>query len=169
MWADNPIFGVGAGQFKWRVRQYERLSSYWISDEFTKSLDGREAHSLYFSLLADLGIVGVVLYSALVFKMYQSLRLIVRAEKALQHPAAQQALKRQDQSSIDSQRIFEASLLARAIICSMAAYFVTGTFISVLYYPHLWLMVGFTVILGNVAGIVPGAENRDKKHVGAHI
>jgi hypothetical protein len=37
-----------------------------------------------------------------------------------------------------------------AISASVIAYLVTGTFISVLYYPSLWLLIAFGIALRNV-------------------
>ena len=40
-----------------------------------------------------------------------------------------------------------------AIAGSLTAYFVTGIFISVLYYPCFWIMMGFVVALKNIVAL----------------
>jgi hypothetical protein len=41
----------------------------------------------------------------------------------------------------------QAGLLANAMLVSMAAYLVTGAFISVLYYPPFWYLIAFVLTL----------------------
>jgi O-antigen ligase len=148
MWKHNPIFGVGAGQYKWNTVAYERMTSYWVSDNLTKTLAGREAHSLYFSLLADLGIVGAALYALLVWGILRTLTKIIRA--GMSGPKLKRDSKKNDTSEIINVEYQpEGVLLAKALIGSTLAFLVSGAFISVVYYPHLWLIAGFVVVLKN--------------------
>ena len=56
MWKANPVFGVGQGNYNWNVHFYEDLN---VTGQ---SSGGRAAHSLYFTLLPELGLLGVTLY-----------------------------------------------------------------------------------------------------------
>lgn len=147
MFLDNPVLGVGAKQFAWNVDSYQRQTSYWISEQFTKSLQGREAHSLYFSLIPDMGIVGTVVFCLLIGSMTKKLfgirreyrRLFMRYKKPSEEEAAQ------------LEKLLGCELLAKAMLIAMAGFFVSGAFISVLYYPHIWFLAAFVAVLDAVA------------------
>ena len=147
MWADNPFFGVGIEQFKWNVGRYEKLTSYWVSDKLTKSLQGREAHSVYFSLLADLGLVGVAIYAGLLITLFRVLNRVAVAGRALDLAEARRGGRGKSVADDPQSFVAEGAVYARAILSSILAFLVTGTFISILYYPNLWLIVGFTVVI----------------------
>ena len=52
MFLANPVFGVGQGNFPWTVGEYLGGRTWQ-----TKSLAGRQAHSMYFTLLPELGLL----------------------------------------------------------------------------------------------------------------
>jgi O-antigen ligase len=63
MFLENPILGVGQGNYPWHVVDIEnKLGVQWIE----RSLGGRAAHSLYFTLMPELGLVGLMLYGTLI-------------------------------------------------------------------------------------------------------
>jgi probable O-glycosylation ligase (exosortase A-associated) len=126
---DNPILGVGTGNYGTHSGPY-----HMALPDFERGmpvLAGRAAHSLYFTLLPELGLVGAVLFGLLVAGAFKSLR---RCERLLD--AA---------SDDDAQRDL---LLARSIRASLICYLAAGAFISVLYYPQFWYTIGIIVALG---------------------
>lgn len=128
MFVDNPILGVGAGNYPWTVHIYQLRRSMFSTQE--KVLGGREAHSLYFTLLPELGLVGTLLFLGIVLSLNSRLRNVcVRVEK----------------SSRESDRAETFALAAIAMRCSLVTFLINAVFISVLYYPHLWYLIGFTV------------------------
>lgn len=118
MFKDNPL-GVGPGNFPVRFEEYQ-------PDSFTRGMWGRQAHSLWFTLLPELGIPGLLLYLSL-------LRLNLRDLWYLRK------LPRED----DNSRF--AYFLSVAFVASLAGYFASGTFLSVLYYPHYWYLTAMIV------------------------
>ncbi len=132
----NPVFGVGQGNLPWEFGSYEPAQGF-----MGRSLAGRAAHSLYFTLLPELGLVGAVIFVAMVCAILRRLRGVIAQARSL----------------ADSPRGREAGRLAalsKAFLVSLVGYLVSGAFISVLYYPHFWLLGGFAVALDNVASKV---------------
>jgi O-antigen ligase len=97
-----------------------------------KILGGRTAHSLYFTLLPELGTLGVVVFSGLLITLCR--RCV--AMRARAGPSAASS-----GHELSSDRI-KFDLLAKAMLSSLVAYMVTGAFITVLYYPPFWHLVG---------------------------
>jgi probable O-glycosylation ligase (exosortase A-associated) len=129
MYVDNPVFGVGAGNYPWRVAYYE-LQSKGRSPS-GRLHGGRAAHSLYFTLLPELGTLGLALFVVALTSAIKRLRRIARDE-------AKRNLGR-------GTSLAEAS--ARATIVAFIAYLSAGMFVSVLYYPHFWYLVAIAVAL----------------------
>jgi O-antigen ligase len=123
MWAANPLFGVGPGNFGATIHsQYSYLRT-------TSGILASAAHSLYIETIAELGLAGALPVFALVFLF---LRLNARTRKlALASDAA-------------GRRSFEYCL-ASGLDLAMMGYLVSGAFLSVLYYPHLWVLLGLSV------------------------
>ncbi len=70
MFLANPVFGVGQGNFPWTIGDYLGTRTWQ-----TKSLAGRQAHSLYFTLLPELGLVGVMIFGAMIYSNYKDTRV----------------------------------------------------------------------------------------------
>lgn len=131
MFLDNPVMGVGQGNYPWNVGVYEDKMD--LTEGFhERSLAGREAHSLYFTLMPELGLIGVVLFASMVFLTVRDLRYIQRSP-ANAKTAADGPL--------------EITSIATALEASLVGYLASGVFLSVLYYPNFWLLMGFAVSL----------------------
>jgi probable O-glycosylation ligase (exosortase A-associated) len=120
MYKDNPVIGVGAGNFPWNVDRYQALTDWWGT---AKPLGGRQVHSMYFEVLADLGTLGILLFLYIVYKLPFKLNKI-----------RNQLLKDRDD-------LLWLKRLIQGLIASMSVYAVGGAFISVAYYPHLVIWV----------------------------
>lgn len=139
MFLDNPMFGVGQGNFPWAIGEYMGGRTWQ-----TKSLAGRQAHSLYFTLLPELGLVGVMIFGAMVYVNYRDTRvknLVLRTSSAVS--------ARRDEADIQDLQISRATLYGNAILGGMIGYLATSTFISTLYYPTFWIMMALAVALRN--------------------
>lgn len=123
MFKDHPL-GVGPNNFPVWFPEYQTAH---FGD---RNLWGRAAHSLWFTLLPELGIPGVLLYLSL-------LRANVRDIRYLKN------IKNLSSDERDTYRF--AHFLSLAFATSMAGYFASGTFISVLYYPHYWYLTAMIV------------------------
>lgn len=126
MFLDNPM-GVGGNNFPVRFPEYQ-------TDYFKRGMWGRVAHSIWITLLCDTGIFGTIIYLLLLRYNVKDVLFLRRISFTKDDP--------------DLQYIHSLSL---AMIASMVGYFVSGTFISVLYYPHYWYMTGIIVAAARIA------------------
>ena len=136
MFLANPIIGVGQGNFPWVFEEYQGERTF-----FGKSIAGRAAHSAYFTLLPELGLVGTVIFLSMLFFTRRDLGQIYK----IFSPDAEVNAA----DGLDRKRLF---YLARAMEGSLIGFLVSSIFISTLYYPSLWVMLGFVVALRNLAG-----------------
>lgn len=139
MFLDNPLFGVGQGNFPWAIGEYMGGRTWQ-----TKSLAGRQAHSLYFTLLPELGLVGVMIFGAMVYLNYRDTRI-----KEFRPPTSRPVFGRGDNADIVDLELLRASLYGNAILGGMIGYLATSAFISTLYYPTFWIMMALAVALRN--------------------
>src|SRR5947208_6623035 len=122
MFLDNPVIGVGQGNFPARFGDYEGEERL-----YGRTRVWRVAHSLYFTLLPELGLVGAFIF----FRMLYWIR--------------------RDLAAIRGSNMAPAVLpLAYAMEASLVGFLVSGAFISTLYYPNFWVTMGFVVALRRV-------------------
>lgn len=126
MFLDNPL-GVGGNNFQFQFPKYQ-------GDSFHRSMYGRVAHSLWFTLIPELGIFGIILYFSLLFF---NIKTILNMRKMAF------VLPEVEKKFIHS--------LSYSLLACFAGYFASGTFLSVLYYTHYWTL---TVVVGASAAIV---------------
>ena len=127
MFVDNPVFGVGVGNYPWRVAEYEILSGSNYGQR--KMLGGRAAHSLYFTLLPETGSAGTLVVLGLLVGFFKNVR---------RRPEFQDIPESREWHFLDGAR--------RAIQVSMVGFLVTAIFISVLYYPQMWYLIGLGLV-----------------------
>ncbi len=120
MFLDNPL-GVGGNNFLVRFDEYQ-------TDYFKRGMWGRVAHSIWFTLLPELGLGGVIIFG---FMLYYNIRDAFH-------------LKRISIPAMKRETIY-LNQLGQAFIASLAGFFASATFLSVLYYAHYWYMLGFIV------------------------
>jgi O-antigen ligase len=137
MFLANPILGVGQGNFPWTSGEY-LAGRTWQ----TRSLSGRQAHSLYFTLLPELGLVGVIIFGSMIYLNYRD----TRVSKVLRRPLY--GIAKGPVEPVDMQ-ISRAVLYGNALLGGMIGYLVTSAFISTLYYPTFWIMMALIVALRN--------------------
>lgn len=131
MFLDYPILGVGPSNYAWRSGEYHiALPDFEPGDPV---IAGRAAHSLYFALLPEYGLVGSGVFFALLVTV---MRRLNRCERVLMQPA--------QAGDGDAETNF---LVARALRASIIGYLTAGAFISVLYYPQFWFTLGFVIAL----------------------
>lgn len=151
MFVENPILGVGAGNYEWTNHLYAHLSPLYTPKR--KILGGRAAHSLYFTLLPELGFVGTAIYCAIVLGLMQ------RYRKFRSFFNSQQT---------KSEDLLRFMLLYKAVTASAVAFLITGAFITVLYYPPFWHLVGLSVALYRISRTTfPGFK--DSFHLSAKL
>lgn len=127
---DNPIFGVGPNNYPWTSFEYFHLSPYFV--EGARNRAGRQAHSLYFTLIPELGLFGIFVFFSLIAIFYKKMFNIRKSFR---------------NDHLNSEYVG----LADALIVGMAGFLVSGIFISVLYYPIMWHLLGIGVALATIA------------------
>lgn len=141
MFLDNPVIGVGQDNFQVRFGDYEgeeRL--YGVTRVW------RVAHSLYFTLLPELGLVGGFIFFRMLYWIWKDLVGIRRSTP---------------QRFKEAQNMAPTILpYAHAIEVSLIGFLVSSIFISTLYYPNFWVAMGFVVALRRIVTLEPsrGAE-----------
>ncbi len=125
MFLDNPL-GVGGNNFQTRFPEYQ-------GNRFSKSMWGRVAHSLWFTLIPELGIFGIIIYFRLLFYNIKDTFI----------------LKGIDVNNNPDLKYLHA--LSLSFLASLAGFFAAASFISVLYYPHYWYLTAIIVASKNIS------------------
>jgi len=128
---DYPILGVGTKNYGIRAPEYEDRERAEFEGVH---LWGREAHSLYFTLIPEQGLVGIMLFTALITGCFGAYR----------------RLRRQGREHPDDPASVSAMAVASGLMAGLVGSLVTGAFISVLYYPVIWVLAGMFAALDAV-------------------
>lgn len=130
MFLDNPIIGVGQGNFPWNFEKYEPPEGFG-----GRLHGGMVAHSIYFTLIPELGIIGTFLFFGILWRSYKDISDKIRQ------------IQRRTETMQQKNNTLCYYILA--IQGALFAYLVSGVFLSTLYYPHFWLMIAFIVSAAN--------------------
>ncbi len=125
MFLDSPIVGVGPGNFPYRFAEFEGTMRW-----YRRSLAGRVAHSAYLTLLPELGLVGLWLVAAMVIGGCRGMVLVRR-------------LARRSVTALSRDSLRFSTSLSLALEGALIGFLVSSAFISSLYYPSLWVLLGF--------------------------
>jgi putative inorganic carbon (HCO3(-)) transporter len=129
MFAGHPFLGVGPGNFA-----PEYLSEHPLLEREHR-LMAIVPHSIYVETLSELGIIGLIVLAA-VCSLVPVLN--ARTRKLLRS------------AGVEKSRRFEYNL-AWGLDLALIGYLVSGAFITVLYYPHLWILLGLTAAVHSAA------------------
>ena len=149
MFLYNPIIGIGQGNFPWTFEIYEAGRRF-----HDRSMGGRAAHNAWVTLAAELGLAGIIITGGMLFQCYRDLKWI----RMRFSPTNSKQERDQIVRAGEDVRMY----LARAMEGSLIGFIVSGVFISILWYPALWIMVAFVVALRNISetqseGALPAA------------
>ena len=135
MFRDHPVLGVGPGNYRYNNVHYEKARELALG----RHVWGVAAHSLYFTLLPEFGLVGTALFTAMIVHGIRERRRLNRACRArLLTPLL---------SPNDRERATALLQFSAAMDASLLTFLVTGSFITVLYYPHVWLLTAFSAAM----------------------
>ena len=160
MFLSNPIIGIGQKNYPWTFEVYEAGRTF-----HERSLAGREAHNAWVTLIAELGLVGIIIVGGMLVQCYRDLKWI----RTRFSPADSRQKRGQIVQAGEDVRMY----LARAMEGSLIGFIVSGVFISILWYPALWIMIAFVVALRNISetqseGALP-AVIQTKRHWGVPL
>ena len=122
MVADHPLTGVGAGHFPVKYGIEYRPPGFGRTD-----IPWSNAHSVYFLVLGELGIPGLLVCIGLI------LPNLVRNERIIKSLGS----KKDSEAHLSERRFFVC------LNASMIGFAVGGLFLSATYYPHLYILAGF--------------------------
>jgi len=121
MWHDYPVLGVGPANFA-----YVRAAGYRIA-----AMHDSEAyvcHSLYIQVLSELGTLGSIAAAGVILMFF---RITGRIRRHLR------------ECKVDG-RDWQFCL-ASGLQLAMLGYLVSGAFVSVFWYPHIWVLCGLAI------------------------
>jgi O-antigen ligase len=133
MFLDHPIFGVGTRNYGIQAPYYEDVVRADLGGFHSW---GKVAHSLYFTLLAEQGIAGALMFVA----------VIVWCARAVAK------LRRRGRSNPDHASCRSAALQATGLSAGIFAFLITGAFLTVVYYPLFWVL---TALLASLDATAP--------------
>jgi O-antigen ligase len=137
MFLDHPVTGVGSKNYGIHAPDYEDVERAETTGFHTW---GRVAHSMYFTLLAEQGAAGTILFlSILGWCVVAQWRIRRWARGHPEDPSSRTAL-----------------LLGSGLFAGIFALLATGAFLTVTYYPLLWVLVGMMASLDGVARLLRG-------------
>jgi O-antigen ligase len=120
MYAESPVLGVGPGNYRAEYLRYDP----------SKGGDIRRVllpHSIYIQALSELGTLG---FLAFVWVAIKAWRMNVATARRVQvEGKGRQPLE---------------WFFARGLNLALVGYLVSGAFLTVLYYPHLWFLIGIS-------------------------
>jgi len=124
IWSHHPVFGVGPENFP-----YVFASNLQYVALFPGGNAKWAAHSLYIQTLADFGLAGFLPFLVLICLCLR-LNAKTRKEALARTPAGRGSVE---------------FCLAAGLDLALVGYLTSAAFLAVLYYPHLWILLGFSV------------------------
>ena len=154
MWKENPVMGVGAGNFPAQVNHHLPMTGNWPKHYYQRGWGGTDAHSAFFTLLAEHGTPGVLIYAYIIWAFIRGLRSVRR--EARHSEGVPDDLKR------------DVEYYSAALTGSLVGFLFCGIFVGVLYYAHFWYLGGMAVALqAAYRRETTGAPDRDENIVPA--
>ena len=148
MCLDHPLLGVGAGMFPVSFGTYYKPDVHmpWLT-----------AHSMYFLVVGELAVPGVIAFLTLVIGNIRANQRVVRNRTA--------------ETTGSAARIFqeESHRVLQLLSASMIGFAAAGAFLSVSYYPHVFVLSGLMIsarrIAESSAPSGPGRSYPARKHL----
>jgi O-antigen ligase len=128
MFAASPIWGVGGDNGRVLMPEY----GYEFPIELRMNYWGKAFHSMYYQLLAEFGLLGIVLIGSVLVLNARDLRQI-------------RALGRKGRCSGSIEQ------LGNCLQLSWVGFLTSAAFISVLSYPHLYYLTALTMVVHRLA------------------
>jgi|CXWL01.1.fsa_nt_gi O-antigen ligase len=163
MFYSHPIFGVGFGNFPYVTHLYQSEEIFQLVQ---RTIGGNVAHSLYFTVLAELGLAGIIVFVLILIYNFRDATFIQRqikdrlnavmagpqnARSKLANPLmaskSRLAIFRTEAQGAVLRDLEQLSLYAHALRASFIGFLVNAIFLTVFTYPHFWFLTALAVIL----------------------
>jgi O-antigen ligase len=134
MFADNPLLGVSAGHFpiafgtKYRPTDVGNMP--WLT-----------AHSMYFLVLGELALPGIV---ALLMLVFGNLRANTRTQQSLRRVVG-------SGPAGPAQTLPEPERMLYLLNASLIGFAIAGAFLSAAYYPHIFVLTALMISARRIA------------------
>lgn len=128
MWLDNMLIGVGASNAPLLVGRYQP-TDFEGAEYNERNWSGTALHSAWLTLLAEHGIGGILIFSAMIATQFSIIRRLRRD------------LRERDDVPDDLAR--QAETFAVGVNAAIISFIGSATFLSVLYYPYVWYFTAF--------------------------
>jgi hypothetical protein len=138
MFTDNPVFGVGIGNFNSRYLQYA------LQLGVGQNVETQSAHNLYLQVAAERGIVGFLSFVAILYFSFTTLA--------------------QARSLFLKQKLTEFANLSTALGIGLVGYLVAALFLHDAYIRYLWLLVGIAASFLPVARNISSESKPDAEY-----
>lgn len=138
MFLSHPLFGVGIDNFQWNAGDYMPDD---LREKEGRSYTGTSAHSVYFTILAETGIAGVVVVCAVVYFSVKSILSTLCLANRIESEASTEELR---------EDLLEIRARVYGFGGGMMGFAVSGVFLTAFEYPHLWYMAAFIVAIMKV-------------------
>ena len=126
----NPVLGVGAGNYPNSTIHYLLEPGTIMRSDFIVD-DPKVAHNVYLQVLAELGVVGLVLFLGLLAYVLRGLLI---------------AARRFDRGGDRSMEV-----LSRALLIALCGLLASAFFSSAIYSKQLWLLLALALAIGAMA------------------
>lgn len=150
MFMSYPLTGIGPGNFRWRIEEFETPE---IIEKYGHSLGGTAVtHSLYFELLAELGIAGVILFTLIVARNFSDLsRIQEKVRQMMNRESSTKTFEDPVAPALHFETIKLLHCYAHGLAASFLAFMVCSAFISTLYFSYFWV---YSALIASFALIV---------------
>lgn len=148
---DHPVIGVGVVNYGIWLPDYVRPDDTMPDGSEIRGYTrvyGRVAHSIYFTLLAELGITGVVLFTLMLLSFFREvsfnqklIKLSIPTRDAPEHK-----IIIEDSTIVE---LAKCHSLGLGLMGGMIGFLASGAFLSVIYFPQFWWLCTLGVSLGN--------------------
>lgn len=153
MFAARPLSGWGPGNFEYAAHNFQGVEKFGLQDAaITRDVWGKSVHSVYLTILSELGLIGLGIFAWLILRAFRQHRRLRRqtspADGSPADPDAGEAPHR-------------IRYLSLAIQGGIIAFLVAGVFISAFYYPVIWLLLTLSAALERIGRRLPPERDPD--------
>lgn len=131
---DKPVQGVGAGNFALTSVSYLLQPGDIRRDQYILD-EPKAAHNIYLEVLAELGVIGLALFLAIIGFAFACTLRAARLFAARGDPTLE--------------------IVSRAVLVALGASFVASSFISIQFHKPLWLLLALAPVLLALAKQLP--------------